>query len=57
MILREHNPEAAIQALRAMPGPVLLIAGGYDKNSTYDAWAEEFAGKVKYLVLIGKNQR
>ncbi len=50
------NPEAAIQALRAMPGPVLLIAGGYDKNSTYDAWAEEFAGKVKYLVLIGKTR-
>ena len=30
------NPDAAIQALRAMPGPVLLIAGGYDKNSNYD---------------------
>lgn len=34
------NPDAAIQALRAMPGPVLLIAGGYDKNSTYDEWAK-----------------
>lgn len=27
------NPDAAIQALRAMPGPVLLIAGGYDKTA------------------------
>ena len=26
------NPDAAIQALRAMPGPTILIAGGYDKN-------------------------
>lgn len=50
------NPDAAIQALRAMPGPVLLIAGGYDKNSTYDEWVKEFAGKVKYLVLIGKTR-
>ncbi len=50
------NPNAAIQALRAMPGPILLIAGGYDKNSTYDDWVKEFAGKVKYLVLIGKTR-
>ena len=33
------NPDAAIRALRAMPGPVLLIAGGYDKHSDYSAWA------------------
>ncbi len=45
------NPDAAIQALRAMPGPV-FIAGGYDKNSNYDEWVKEFAGRVKYLVLI-----
>ena len=50
------NPDAAIQALRAMPGPTLLIAGGYDKNGQYDAWAREFAGKVKYLVLIGQTR-
>ncbi|HJC04846.1 MAG TPA: UDP-N-acetylmuramoyl-L-alanine--D-glutamate ligase [Candidatus Enterocloster excrementipullorum] len=50
------NPDAAIQALRAMPGPTILIAGGYDKNGTYDAWVEEFAGKVKYLVLIGQTR-
>ena len=46
------NPDAAIQALRAMPGPTLLIAGGYDKNSEYDEWVSEFEGKVRYLVLI-----
>lgn len=39
-----------------MPGPVLLIAGGYDKNSNYDEWVKEFAGRVKYLVLIGKTR-
>ena len=50
------NPDAAIQALRAMPGPTILIAGGYDKNGTYGAWVKEFAGKVKYLVLIGQTR-
>lgn len=50
------NPDAAIQALRAMPGPTLLIAGGYDKESVYDEWVCEFGGKVKHLVLIGQTR-
>ncbi len=50
------NPEAAIQAIRAMPGPTVLIAGGYDKHSEYDEWIEEFGDKVKYLVLIGQTR-
>lgn len=39
-----------------MPGPTLLIAGGYDKNSEYDEWVSEFEGKVRYLVLIGQTR-
>lgn len=50
------NPDAAIQAIRAMPGPTVLIAGGYDKNSEYDEWIEEFGDKVKHLVLIGQTR-
>lgn len=50
------NPDAAIQAIKAMPGPTLLIAGGYDKQSTYDEWIESFDGKVRYLVLIGQTR-
>ena len=48
------NPDAAMQAIKAMPGPTLLIAGGYDKHSGYDEWIESFGGKVRYLVLIGQ---
>lgn len=48
------NPDAAIQAVRAMNRPTLLIGGGYDKESEYDAWIESFDGKVKKLVLIGQ---
>lgn len=50
------NPDAAIQAIRAMPGPTVLIAGGYDKHSEYDEWIEAFGAKVKYLVLIGQTR-
>ncbi len=50
------NPDAAIQAIRAMPGPTLLIAGGYDKEASYDEWIEAFEGKVRYLVLIGQTR-
>ncbi len=50
------NPDAAIQAIKAMPGPTLLIAGGYDKGASYDEWIESFDGKVKYLVLIGETR-
>lgn len=50
------NPDAAIQAIKAMPGPTLLIAGGYDKQSSYDEWIESFDGKVRYMVLIGQTR-
>lgn len=50
------NPDAAIQAVRAMPGPTILIAGGYDKQSDYDEWIESFGDKVKHLVLLGQTR-
>ncbi len=50
------NPDAAIQGIRAMNRPTVLIGGGYDKQSEYDAWIEAFEGKVKALVLIGQTK-
>ena len=50
------NPDAAIQAIKAMPGPTILIGGGYDKGSVYDEWIEAFDGKVRYLVLMGQTR-
>jgi UDP-N-acetylmuramoylalanine--D-glutamate ligase len=47
------NPDAAIQAIRAMQSPTYLIGGGYDKGSEFDEWINAFDGKVKKLVLIG----
>lgn len=50
------NPDAAIQGIRAMKGPTILIGGGYDKKNSYDDWIEAFDGKVKKLVLIGQTR-
>ncbi|MCR4926513.1 MAG: UDP-N-acetylmuramoyl-L-alanine--D-glutamate ligase [Lachnospiraceae bacterium] len=50
------NPDAAIQAVKAMKGPTVLIGGGYDKHSEYDEWIKAFGGKVKKLVLIGQTK-
>lgn len=50
------NPDAAIQGIRAMNCPTVLIGGGYDKQSEYDEWIEAFDGKVKCLVLIGQTR-
>ncbi len=50
------NPDAAIQGIKAMSKPTILIGGGYDKGSEYDEWIEAFEGKVKYLVLIGQTR-
>lgn len=50
------NTDASIQALNAMPGPTLLIGGGYDKGSDFDEWVSLFPGKVRYLVLLGQTR-
>lgn len=48
------NPDAAIKAVEAMVKPTILIGGGYDKSSAYDAWIASFGDKVKQLVLLGE---
>lgn len=50
------NPDAAIKGIQAMDRPMLLIGGGYDKDSSYEEWIRSFDGKVKYLVLIGQTR-
>lgn len=50
------NPDAAIQGIKAMCKPTILIGGGYDKENEYDEWIEAFDGKVKLFVLIGQTR-
>jgi len=48
------NPDAAQKAIEAVDGPIILIAGGYDKKSDYTDFVKSFDGKVKKLILIGE---
>jgi UDP-N-acetylmuramoylalanine--D-glutamate ligase len=50
------NTDAAIQGIKAMDKPTILIGGGYDKGSEYDDWINAFDGKVRKLVLIGQTR-
>lgn len=47
------NPDASIRAVLAMRKPIVLIGGGYDKDSSYDEWVKLFDGRVKKIILIG----
>lgn len=48
------NPDASIKAVEAIDGGIILIAGGYDKGSSYEELIKAFDGKVKHMVLLGK---
>ena len=48
------NVDAVEQALRALTGPVVLIAGGRDKALDFSTIKEVIAQKVKLALLIGE---
>ncbi len=62
--VREHNgvryindttataPEAAIAALRTFDAPIVLIAGGANKNLPFDALAREIAQRARAVILL-----
>jgi UDP-N-acetylmuramoylalanine--D-glutamate ligase len=48
------TPEGAITALDAFEKPIIIIAGGYDKNLPFDKLGEKIAHKAKAAILIGQ---
>ncbi|WP_432409459.1 UDP-N-acetylmuramoyl-L-alanine--D-glutamate ligase [Wukongibacter sp. M2B1] len=48
------NPDASIKAVEGLKGPLILIAGGMDKGSSFDEFVGAFNDKVKTLVLLGE---
>jgi UDP-N-acetylmuramoylalanine--D-glutamate ligase len=48
------NPDAVVRALRAVEGPIILIAGGKDKGFDYSVLRGEVSKGVKTVVLIGE---
>jgi UDP-N-acetylmuramoylalanine--D-glutamate ligase len=47
------NPDASLRAIEASDPGILLIAGGYDKQSDFRPFVRSFDGKVKHLLLMG----
>ncbi|PIU01853.1 UDP-N-acetylmuramoyl-L-alanine--D-glutamate ligase, partial [bacterium (Candidatus Torokbacteria) CG09_land_8_20_14_0_10_42_11] len=45
-------PDAAIAALQTFNSPIILIAGGADKNLDFENLAKIIAKKAKYLILL-----
>ena len=49
------NLDAVAQALRAIEGPVVLIAGGKDKGFSFAPLADLVAERARHVVLIGES--
>lgn len=49
------NVDSAVMAMRAMTGPVWLIAGGKGKGAPYTPLVAEARGKVKGVLTIGSD--
>ena len=47
-------PERALAALAAYDEPIILLAGGRDKDMVWDEWARHVAQRVKRVILFGE---
>lgn len=48
------NVDATLTAIRALPGPLVLLLGGTDKGASYEPLREALAGKLRRLVFLGE---
>lgn len=48
------NVDAVTQAIKSIPGSIILLAGGKDKGGSYLPWLEVMKGKVRELCLFGE---
>ncbi len=48
------NPAAAIKAVESFKQPVVLIAGGQDRNADFNKLIDVIDRKVKFLILLGE---
>jgi len=48
------NIDATLTAIRALPGPLVLLLGGQDKGSSYAPLAHALEGKLRHLVFLGE---
>lgn len=48
------NPDASVKAVEAMTRPTVLIAGGMDKGSEFDALIRSFGHHVHHMIVLGE---
>lgn len=51
------NTDACDKAIKAMPGPVILIAGGIGKGADFSTLRASVSAYVKLLILIGRDRQ
>jgi UDP-N-acetylmuramoylalanine--D-glutamate ligase len=49
------NVGATLAAVAGLPGPLIVIAGGDGKSQDFAPLREAFRGKVRHVVLIGRD--
>ncbi|MDA0840091.1 MAG: UDP-N-acetylmuramoyl-L-alanine--D-glutamate ligase, partial [Planctomycetota bacterium] len=49
------TPEAAIAALNSFDRPVILLAGGYDKQLPLDSFACDISKRAKQVIFMGQS--
>jgi UDP-N-acetylmuramoylalanine--D-glutamate ligase len=47
-------PERSLAAMRSFEDPIILLAGGRDKDLPWDAFAEEVVHQVRHLITFGE---
>ncbi|MEG2541997.1 MAG: UDP-N-acetylmuramoyl-L-alanine--D-glutamate ligase [Christensenellaceae bacterium] len=47
------NPDATINAIRAMDRPTVLLLGGYDKKNDFVSLFREFTPNIKAVIVLG----
>ncbi len=48
------TPQSAVNAIEAFDQPIIIIAGGYDKNLPFDEFGRKIAEKAKAAILLGQ---
>ncbi len=48
------NVDATLTAIKALPGPLVLLLGGTDKGASYEPLRPVLAGKLRRLIFLGE---
>ncbi|MDX1497359.1 MAG: UDP-N-acetylmuramoyl-L-alanine--D-glutamate ligase [Salinisphaeraceae bacterium] len=49
------NTGATLAALKGLPGPIVLLAGGQAKDADFSAWKSVLAEKARAVILFGED--